>query len=332
MSVTCKRGVGKTTRAPTMERAWFIASTAGVDRYGDVVDQATWALAAYNMNPVIQVDHDWRAEKNVGKASSIGVEGGQLVVEVEWGSSPFAVEIAQKVMDGHLSAVSVGFRSATTVYRDSLPKDDPYYGQRGYLYRDNTLLEVSVVVIPANAEAVLIRRALDDTAPDLADSEYSQPPIAYAKALKAEYPEIWELGGNERGNEAFDLWSRFRDGDRADAVLEWVSEREAWAARHFADGDAFVGDDPEAPTMSNLAGVVAWVKWGVVGQLGWPRMRSLLDEMKEMHEAPTKSISTPDLAEEPVTMETDPFNAFLLSLLAPVAPVDPFDHLYYKGD
>jgi len=329
MSVICKRGGGKTSRAPTLERAWFIASTSGVDRYGDVVDQESWKLAEYLANPVIQVDHDWRAEKNVGRAKSISVEGGQLVVEVEWGSTPFSQEIAQKVVEGHLSAVSVGMKSASATYRDALPKTHPFYGQRGYLYRDNTLLEISVVVVPANAEAVTIRRALDDSAPDLADSEYSQPPIAYVRAIKADYPDIWTAGGMERGNEAFELWSRFREGNRDADVLEWIGEREAWAARHFADGDAFVGDSPEVPTISNIGGVVAWLKWGVIGQLGWPRIRTLIDTLKEEQDEVQKSCTPPIT---PVTEDTDGLDPFLRGLIQPTPPADPFAHLYFKGE
>jgi len=326
MAMVCKRGVGKASKEPTMERAWFIASTSGVDRYGDVVDQTTWLLDEYKTNPVIQVDHDWRVEKNVGRAASVGVENGHLVVEIEWGTTPFAQEIAKKVMDGHLGAVSVGMRSATVTYRDALPKDHQYYGQRGYLYKDNSLVEISVVVVPANAEAILIRRALDESAPDLADSEYSQPPIGYANTLQADYPEIWASGGEIRGNEAFDLWRRFRNGDRDEDVLAWVGEREAWAARHFGDGDVFVGDSAEAPTLSNIGGVVAWLKWGVVGQLGWPKMRDLLDTLKELEDEDQKKSATP---ETPVTEHTDGLCPFLRGLL--MAP-DPFAHLYFKGE
>lgn len=326
MSVVCKKGVGKASREPTLERAWFIASTSGVDRYGDVVDQTSWLLDEYKANPVIQVDHDWRAEKNVGRAASIGVENGQLVVEIEWGTSDLAKDVAQKVVAGHLGAVSVGLKSATVTYRDALPKTHEHYGQRGYLYQENTLVEISVVVVPANAEAVTIRRALSETAPDLADSEYSQPPIGYARTIRDDYPEIWAAGGETRGNEAFELWSRFRAGDRADEVLAWVSEREAWAARHFGNGDAFVGDSAEVPTLSNIGGVVAWLKWGVIGQLGWPKMRELLDTLKGEDDAEQKKSVAP---ETPVTEDTDGLDPFLRGLL--IAP-DPFDHLYFKGE
>ena len=153
-----RRAVGA---APDLERATFIASTATSDRYGDVVDQATWKLDAYRQNPVIQVDHDYRAEATVGRATSAEVMDGALVIEVQWGKGARAQDVAQKVADGLLNDVSVGFVPGRSIRRSDLPDDDPYYAQSPYgmAYYDNELLEVSVVAVPANAEALAQRSA-----------------------------------------------------------------------------------------------------------------------------------------------------------------------------
>ena len=124
-------------------------------------------------------------------------------------------------------------------------------------------------------------KELDPEEPRLEQSEYARPPFGYVRSLKADYPEIWAAGGNIRGNEAFEYWTKYQDGDRSEGVLNWVKEREAWAARHYEDGDAFTGSEPESPTISNIGGVIAWLKWGVVGQLGWDRIQSLVDALKE---------------------------------------------------
>jgi hypothetical protein len=124
-------------------------------------------------------------------------------------------------------------------------------------------------------------KELDPEDPRLEQSEYARPPFGYVRSLKADYPEIWGAGGNERGNEAFEFWTKYQDGDRSEGVLAWLKEREAWAARHYEDGDAFTGSEPESPTISNIGGVIAWLKWGVVGQLGWDRIKSLVDALKE---------------------------------------------------
>jgi HK97 family phage prohead protease len=153
-----KRAAGD---APDLERATFIASTAASDRYGDVVDQS-WLLDNYRANPVIQVDHDYRADATVGRATSAEVKDGALVIEVQWGKGPRAQEVAQKVADGLLSAVSVGFRPGRSARRSEFPVEHPYYADKvenpyGMAYYDNELLEVSVVAVPANPEALAQR-------------------------------------------------------------------------------------------------------------------------------------------------------------------------------
>jgi len=125
----------------------------------------------------------------------------------------------------------------------------------------------------------------DDLKVSLRNSNYPQFDRAWAEDLRDDYPQIWDAGGNIRGNEAFTLWGRARDGSEGEAVLEWIREREAWAARHFDNGDAFTGSSPDEPNISNIAGVVAWVKWGVVGQLGEGRMKEVLNTMKKKIDA-----------------------------------------------
>ena len=58
-------------------------------------------------------------------------------------------------------AVSVGFRSHKQTPRATLPETDPRYSGRGYILADNELLELSVVTIPANPDAVAQRAAPD---------------------------------------------------------------------------------------------------------------------------------------------------------------------------
>lgn len=110
-------------------------------------------------------------------------------------------------------------------------------------------------------------REIDDADPKLSDSEYEQPPHDYVLDLRENWPDIWSAGGNERGNEAFDLWTRALDGDDATVVKDWIKEREAWAARH--EGDFL------------LPGVVAQLKWGVVGRRGWDHQREVVEARKE---------------------------------------------------
>ena len=119
----------------------------------------------------------------------------------------------------------------------------------------------------------------DDLKVSLSNSNFDVFPHQYARDLKEDFPEIWDAGGNIRGNEAFELWKRANRGVESESVLDWIREREAWSARHFEDGSQFKDKDL-SPNLSNIAGIVAQVKWGTVGVLGADRMLEILDEMK----------------------------------------------------
>ena len=117
----------------------------------------------------------------------------------------------------------------------------------------------------------------DDKKISLRNSEEKQFSYEFAKNLKEQQPKIWKAGGNIRGNEAFMLWGRARDGQDTEAIREWIKEREAWAKRHFRDGQKFKGD--VEPNLSNVAGVVAQIKWGVIGNLGHQGMKDVILEL-----------------------------------------------------
>jgi len=120
----------------------------------------------------------------------------------------------------------------------------------------------------------------DDKAISLRNSQHKQFDYEFAKNVKevGVGKQIWKAGGNIRGNEAFTLWGRARAGEKTDGVLKWIKEREAWGARHFRDGQKFK-DGSVSPNLSNVAGVVAQMKWGVVGNLGMQGMKDVILEL-----------------------------------------------------
>jgi len=121
-------------------------------------------------------------------------------------------------------------------------------------------------------------RELDPVEPRLEDSEFPAFDLTYALDLQANWPEIWEAGGNIRGNDAFEYWKQAANGDMTEDVKDWIVEREGWAARHFVDGAQFKEDAD--PVLSNIAGVVAQIKWGVIGTLGLDRMIEVIETVK----------------------------------------------------
>jgi len=162
----------------------FLASTDVEDRYEDIVAQNSWLLKNYRANPVILTDHRWTAGAVVGRATRLevvdvdGRAGGKgLEIDIEWDiDDEDAAKVAGKVERGFLNAVSVGFRSGKWTLRNKLPKEHPYYADSyGYVLEDNELLEVSVVAIPANQEALAQRSAQELDVRKTVEAVLSQP-------------------------------------------------------------------------------------------------------------------------------------------------------------
>ncbi len=79
----------------------------------------------------------------------------------------------------------------------------------------------------------------EDKKISLRNSNYPQFDYGFIAGVKENDPDIYKAGGNIRGNEAFNLWTKARDGEETAGVIKWIKEREAWAARHFEDGKQF---------------------------------------------------------------------------------------------
>ena len=134
----------------------FVASTDRADRYGDIINQQGWDLDAYRSNPVVLLNHD-HGSLPIGKGTvRIGEQG--LIIDVEFDmADPRAAEIAGKAKRGFMNAVSVGFSPLKSTPRSDLPVTHYAHSKSGGNYFDRAeLLEVSVVTIPANADAVAI--------------------------------------------------------------------------------------------------------------------------------------------------------------------------------
>ena len=162
MKIIAKIRENETT--DTTSTTVVIASTDAPDRYGDIVDQATWKLDRYNANPIIQWGHRYDLPP-IGKAS-VGVHDGELLAEITWDTgehNSLANTVASLFENGFLSAVSVGFMPGHAVKRSSLEQEDPRFAPAGMVYFEPELLEISAVPIPANPEA-LAQRGLPETA------------------------------------------------------------------------------------------------------------------------------------------------------------------------
>jgi hypothetical protein len=89
--------------------------------------------------------------------------------------------------------------------------------------------------------------------------------LEYAKKIKKDHPEIWKLGGNIFGNQAFENLKRVSErGYWLDSEKWMYIKWRSYVARHKND--------------YRIEGVVAMLKWADKVNKGWPYMKNLIED------------------------------------------------------
>jgi len=133
----------------------IVGSTGAIDRDGEVIDPKGWVLKNFKKNPVILPAHDYR-QPAIGKAKSVKLVDGKLVFRVEFppeGVNPLADVYRKLYKLGFMRASSVGF--IPLEWKDG----DPQKGIRR-IYTKQELLELSLVSVPANPEALVSEKGV----------------------------------------------------------------------------------------------------------------------------------------------------------------------------
>ncbi len=124
----------------------IIGSNGNLDRHGERINPAGWSLENYQKNPVVQVNH-CDEYMPPAKAIAVALSGNDLVFDLQFDKNdPIGVLLYNKLKDGYINAFSVGFRVIK-------------FGEEGsnYDYEQQELYELSIVYVPANADAVVVR-------------------------------------------------------------------------------------------------------------------------------------------------------------------------------
>ena len=141
----------------------FVASDESVDRYGDIIRADGWKLENFRKNAVLLFGHNSR-DLPIGKVTDVGVVGKQLEATAEFmpeGMNDFADAVWHAVEAGFLNAVSVGFLPLSEPNYIFAADDPDHKGwPTGYEFVDQELLELSVVPVPANPQALAVARSL----------------------------------------------------------------------------------------------------------------------------------------------------------------------------
>lgn len=162
--------------------------------------------------------------------------------------------------------------------QDLLPKDHPM-SNKDEKHFDNVIERGSV----GDFDPTNFPEDGEDSVVSLSTSNHPVFDPDYAADLKANYPKIWKAGGNIEGNNQYRRLLPITERRNKSAQNETeelaIRKREAWIARHFEDGAQFQ-DAELSPRLSNVAGIVAQIKWFTVGTLGEAKMKEVLNELK----------------------------------------------------
>lgn len=151
----------------------FTASTSAEDRHETVLNQSNWSLKNFNNNPIIGYQHNVYGNDGcnapdpddvIGKGIAMVMSdnrdnsgGKQLDIDITFEPkelNPKADKVFQKLLFGSLNTVSVGFMPTGEGQYGTVDAQGKSINKETYYYEGQELLEVSVVNIPSNPEAL----------------------------------------------------------------------------------------------------------------------------------------------------------------------------------
>jgi HK97 family phage prohead protease len=134
------------------ESVLMVMSDYSLDRHEERIDPAGWRLKNYKKNPVVLWSHI-NHYLPIGRSKNTKIENNILSGEIEFtpkdlthsGDGPKGSDVAEYIKAGFLKAGSVGF----LVKKVEFTKDDDV------IFREQELLEFSIVTVPANPNALV---------------------------------------------------------------------------------------------------------------------------------------------------------------------------------
>ena len=125
----------------------------------------------------------------------------------------------------------------------------------------------------------------DDKKVSLRNSMYPVFDRDFVEMVKNDYSMIWNRGGNILGNKQYSRLSKVLDQGgvvESETDEEAIRLREAWAARHLED--------------FRIAGVIAQIKWYVIGSKGEEYMKDLIrEEIEKIDNKEERKMKTENL-------------------------------------
>jgi HK97 family phage prohead protease len=143
----------------------FIGSTQDVDRDNEKILASGWRLKNYRKNPVVLFGHNASAEA-VARTKKVWVdkEKKQLMFDIEFPPPEISSKgdsLFRLYKNGYMNATSVGFLPN----RDKIEWGEKA-GEPSVTFKEQDLLEISLVSIPANPQAIMTSKSIQKAVKD----------------------------------------------------------------------------------------------------------------------------------------------------------------------
>lgn len=242
MSEQQRKNIGGEVKAVGERQVRVIASTATVDREGDVVVPEGIDLTEYLKNPVVLRQHNHNHP--VAECADVAVRNGRLEALVQFppeGTSGMADETYRLVKSGVLSAVSIGFLPGEWEFMEP-----GIGGWRGRKYLSCELIEFSFVAVPANPDALVIERSLLGAEEQIALARRNvaamQVQAAFAPAADAEQAAEPDMQAQKKAGRVLSK----ANADKLRSARALIGEVLEAAADDAVDDDEGEGEDEDA--------------------------------------------------------------------------------------
>lgn len=164
-----------------MDAKRCIFSTDGLNRHGYRVLSNGISLDNYRKNPVLLLSHNWDSTP-IGTVEDLRIENGTLSgVPVFDENDPVGAALKMKMEKGIMSAFSIGIDPITTSAKpaDLLP------GQKKATVTKSDLLEISLVSVPANPNAIMLSAEAKSEIPEIVNKNMQKSALLLGLAADA---------------------------------------------------------------------------------------------------------------------------------------------------
>lgn len=254
----------------------FVAGIGNKDSVGDIVLPGAFDASLKRRKPRVVWGHNWN--EPIGKVLEIyevgprdprlpekmkkaGIGGLFARVQFNLKSERGREAFANILFFGAEQEWSIGYKTITAAYDNA---------RQANLLREVELYEVSPVLHGANQLTGTISIKSDNGDDRVTSFRKSKWPMfdrSFAEMIKEEHPEIWDAGGNIKGDDQYTILTRIAEQGgvaKTEDQIAALELREAWVARHEGD--------------FRLPGVIAQIKWLAIGSRGEDHMKNVVRE------------------------------------------------------